>query len=237
VKIKLKKESARKYRRLWASRNDLELARAYAAHLIKKGWFEPEWARRQRIYFQQQAFTTALVVSYARAFLDPKDWEQYLLKHLPYDEIGSERLVLHQYLMKLRNQLFAHSDLRSVDVQPGRFPDKEFGEIPGEYRIARGVTLTADQLRLLLDHAEEIIIDINGEMLMTGTDSLSSLDALMPVGLAAWLLKGKHIFYVLRSFTQMIVGQVAPQNNVHHLQGLSHRTRDRKANLVRTLKS
>jgi hypothetical protein len=174
VKIQLKKESAKKYRRLWASRNDLALAQAYANHLIKKGWFEPEWTRRQRVYFQQQAYTTALVVSYARAFLDPKGWEQYLLKDLPYDEISAERLVLHDYLMKLRNQLFAHSDLRSVDVQPGRFPHKEFGEIPGEYRSTRNVTLTADQLQLLQDHAEDIIVDINGEMLITSVDSLGS---------------------------------------------------------------
>jgi hypothetical protein len=174
VKIQLTKEASKKYRRLWASKNDLEMAQACAAYLLKKGWFEPVWTRRRSIYFQQQAFTTSLVVAYARAFLDPKGWEQYLLEQLPYDEIGEERLALHADLMKLRNQLFAHSDLRLVDVTPGRFPHKEFGEIPGEYITTRDITLTADQLRLLQDHADDVIIDINGEMLMTTGSTASA---------------------------------------------------------------
>jgi hypothetical protein len=48
---------------------DIAHALQCARFVIKKGWHSHEWERRGTIYLQQPAFTTSLVVSYARPFI------------------------------------------------------------------------------------------------------------------------------------------------------------------------
>lgn len=164
MKIELSKDAAKLYRRVWSSNQDLLAAKAYADHLLKKNWFEPPWTRRQKVFFQQHAFTTALVVSYARAFLDPKEWEAKVLSLVP--DLSQEEIELHRNIMKMRNQIFAHSDLRTIDVVPAKFSDDDLGEIPGVLIGARTEALTRDQIQTLTGYIDELASQLYLQSLM-----------------------------------------------------------------------
>jgi hypothetical protein len=116
VHIDLPAQQQKEYLRLWTSRTDLEKARAFAKHILKKRLHQGH-VRTKGAYFQSKAFATALVTSYARAFNEPRNWESKLLSFVNPTE---EQLELHELIMKARNQLFAHSDLRNYKVTPGR---------------------------------------------------------------------------------------------------------------------
>lgn len=116
VHIELPAHQQKDYLRLWTSRNDLEKARAFAKHILKKRLHQGH-VRSKGAYFQSKAFATALVTSYARAFTEPRNWE---LKLLSFVSPTKEQLALHELILKARNQLFAHSDLRHFKVTSGR---------------------------------------------------------------------------------------------------------------------
>ena len=121
--LELTKPQKRLYTRLYVSMCDLEHASSCASHLLKKGWHNAPWERRGSIYFQQSAFTSAMVNAYGRPFTSFKDkWEEHLLQLLQYSEA---QLVLHKTLIDLRNQVCAHSDTRLVSIMPWRAEDFE----------------------------------------------------------------------------------------------------------------
>ncbi|WP_156174723.1 hypothetical protein [Hoeflea sp. IMCC20628] len=86
-----------------------------ARFLFKKGWHSHEWERRGSIYLQQSAFTTSLVVSYARPFTTARG-----LPGLPARLIkwSDEEKTLHDQILTLRNEVYAHSDGASYSFQP-----------------------------------------------------------------------------------------------------------------------
>jgi hypothetical protein len=155
VEIVLPKHQAKLYRRLWASRNDLETAKSYADHILNKRLHSGH-IRTKGAYFQAGAFNTALIISYIRAFIDPNDWEKKLLAlSLP----TTEQLALHKTLKKMRNELFAHSDIRHFDITPGRWGNRRTETV--------GVThfeLTAGQVGLLNEYISGLHIAVNQEM-------------------------------------------------------------------------
>jgi hypothetical protein len=116
------------YERLYVAAEDLGLARQYAQHLLKKGWHSAPWERRGSIYMQQSAFVTALVVSYARAFTRSRGWPKLPDGFLPEDQAATE---LHEWLIGLRHEGYAHSDSKHYEVQPWRIDSEALTDIYG----------------------------------------------------------------------------------------------------------
>ena len=152
------KQQAKLYRRLWTSRNDLEKAKSYTEYILRKRLHSGH-IRTKGAYFQSGAFTTALVISYARTFIDPKGWQDKLLA---LSRPSAEQLKLHETLMSMRNELFAHSDLRHYDITPGRF-----GSMRTETVDATHFELEADEIRLLDHHIGHLCAKISREMMET----------------------------------------------------------------------
>jgi hypothetical protein len=116
------------YERLHVSSLDLGLARQYAAHLLKKGWHSAPYERRGSIYMQQSAFTTSLVVSYARPFKKCRGWPPFPEEFWQYDQGQNE---LHAHLIGLRDQVYAHSDSSQYTVKPFRIDAARLTDIEG----------------------------------------------------------------------------------------------------------
>lgn len=103
------------YEKLDAARRDLYDSIAYGAFIIKKGWKAKPWGRGST-YLQQSAFMTSMVVSYARAFATSYGWPKLPAAYLiSFDAPESE---LHKRVLKLRNQLYAHTDSVNYPVKP-----------------------------------------------------------------------------------------------------------------------
>ena len=155
VQIVMPKHQAKRYRRLYACRDDLEKAKSFADHILKKRLHSGH-IRTKGAYFQAGAFNTALIISYVRAFIDPKDWEKELLALSPPTP---EQLALHKTVKKMRNELFAHSDTRHFNVTPGRWGNRR--------TIIVDVThfeLTAAEVGTLNSYISRLDTAVNREM-------------------------------------------------------------------------
>jgi hypothetical protein len=121
-------DKQRLYERLFVAAEDLGFARQYAQHLLRKGWHSAPWERRSSIYMQQSAFVTALVVSYARAFTRSHGWPKLPEIFLPEDQAAT---ALHERLIGLRHEVYAHSDSKHFKVQPCRIDSQALTDICG----------------------------------------------------------------------------------------------------------
>lgn len=97
---------------------------------------------------QQSAFTTSLVVSYARPFKQSYGWPDFPNEFKHYD---TEQAVLHEQLIALRDQVFAHSDSASYTIRPYRIDSELLTEIEG-----------VPFLRLSKVQCEQVIAMANG---------------------------------------------------------------------------
>ncbi|KJC37144.1 hypothetical protein UP09_28280 [Bradyrhizobium sp. LTSP885] len=139
--------------------------------MIKKRMHDGH-TRTKGAFLQAEVFTTALVVTYVGAFIDPTDWERTLLD---LAEPTDKQRALHQSLKNMRNQLFAHSDLRHFDITPGRIGQRRFESVGVTY-----FELKKHQIELLRDYIIGLIVEIHRELnviadahLPTGTDSVN----------------------------------------------------------------
>jgi hypothetical protein len=130
--LKMDKAQKRDYTRLYVSRADFGYASSCARFLLKKGWHSRPWERRGSIYFQQSAFTTAAVTAYGRPFSYKREWGRDLLNLLDYDE---KQLALHKTLVEMRNEIYAHSDVRRYDISPWRAEDFETDIVKGPFLL------------------------------------------------------------------------------------------------------
>jgi hypothetical protein len=121
-------EKKRLYGRLFVSAQDLGFARQYARHLLKKGWHSAPYERRGTIYMQQSAFTTALVVSYARPFTTSHGWPKFPSEFISHDAAQAH---LHEHFIGLRHQVYAHSDSSRYSVRPFRISAEVLTDIVG----------------------------------------------------------------------------------------------------------
>ena len=64
---------------------------------------------------QQAALTTALVVSYSRPFTKGKGWPPFPMALAPFD---AQQQLLHEHIIGLRHQVYAHSDSSRHSVEP-----------------------------------------------------------------------------------------------------------------------
>lgn len=136
------------YERLYVSALDLGAARQYAVHLLKKGWHFAPYDRRGSIYMQQSAFTTSLVVSYARPFTRGEGWPPFPPEFRQY---SAAEIALHEHLMLLRHKVYAHSDSSSYTVKPWRIDADLLTDVQG-----------IPFLRLSKDECELVVLMIDG---------------------------------------------------------------------------
>ena len=113
--------SGRLFKRLYISLQDLGTARQFAEYLLKKRWHYDAWEKRGSIYLQQSAFTTSLIVFYARPFTKSYGLPEFPRALVTY---GNEEEKLHQTILDLRHQVYAHSDSSRYQVTP--FREREF---------------------------------------------------------------------------------------------------------------
>ena len=67
------------------------------------------------ICMQQAAFTTALIMSYSRPFIQSKGWPKLPQELVPYN---TTELHIHEQVMQLRHQGYAHSDSSRHKIRP-----------------------------------------------------------------------------------------------------------------------
>lgn len=111
------------YEKLYISRADFDLAEQYARLLLKKGWHSAPYERRGSVYMQQTAFTTSLIVSYSRPFTKSfgwSEWSEFPGYLIPYDE---KMMKLHEKVLGLRHEIYAHSDARHYSIGLWDRPD------------------------------------------------------------------------------------------------------------------
>lgn len=138
----------KQYRCLYVSLEDFRHASTYANFILKKGWHYYPWERRGSIYVQQSAFTLALIVSYYRPFGQGDRFSKLLLSLISYDAADEK---MHDELQKLRNEVFAHSDLRRYEVQPISIFGKASAIVGGPF----GQKQNAKKMRFFRLSAEE----------------------------------------------------------------------------------
>ena len=108
--------NAKTYALLNVSEEDMRQAAFYARHLLKKGWHSEEWERRGTVYYQQAAFTTALVMAYTRPFTQTRGGSSLNGKTMA--GFTEEQKQLHKRMKLLRINIFAHTDISTRRVRP-----------------------------------------------------------------------------------------------------------------------
>ncbi len=103
------------YEKLYASHGDIGTAQGCAEFILKKGWHTYSFMRRGSVPIQQVAFTTTMIVSYARPFSAGRGNLNFPNRLLQYDATEG---VLHARLLKLRNEQYAHSDASTIRARP-----------------------------------------------------------------------------------------------------------------------
>ncbi|MBC9883703.1 hypothetical protein G8O24_41205 [Bradyrhizobium sp. INPA01-394B] len=131
------------YEKLYASANDIGTATACAQYILKKGWHGYSFTRRGSVPIQQTAFTTTLIVAYARPFAAGRGNIDFPKRLLQYDD---KEAAFHQRLLKLRNQEYAHSDASTISVKPLKGVIRSIQSIrdlrfvPAELKLFLGMT-------------------------------------------------------------------------------------------------
>ncbi|WP_421993991.1 hypothetical protein [Roseococcus sp.] len=113
---KPKEEDRKLFNRLAVARRDFEIV-LRCAHIIRKeGWHHSQYDRMKRpvAYFHQTVYMTSLVVTYARPFTKSEGWPDFPGRMLRiYD---AEERQLHATLLSWRDEIYAHSDSKHLDV-------------------------------------------------------------------------------------------------------------------------
>ena len=117
----------RLYRRLWLSRIDLHEAKASIAEILKSNLPFP---RRKEPSALLVALTTALVVSYARPFVNARGHSAVAERTVPGKLLRvftSRERELHEALVEMRNREVAHSDADVLEMSIELFPGGDGG--------------------------------------------------------------------------------------------------------------
>ncbi|MCP3463051.1 hypothetical protein [Bradyrhizobium sp. CCGUVB23] len=130
------------YEKLHASHGDLTIANSCAQYILKKGWHSLSFLRRGSVQIQQIAFTTTMIVAYARPFAGGRgkgiNFPERLLQ---YDD---EQAAFHEHLLKLRKQEYAHTDASTISVRPLK------GSLVTDIQSIRDTSFSPDELKLFL---------------------------------------------------------------------------------------
>jgi hypothetical protein len=147
--------SLRLYRRLYLSYNDLEEAKATAEELLRARLPIP---RKDLPSPLLMALTTALVVAYARPFVNTRGETKFAERSVPgslLKVLTSKQREAHNYLINVRNREVAHWDAEKSEIYLKLYPDGH-GAI---LRVAR-----APFLRSELKDIQRIIMKLMKEI-------------------------------------------------------------------------
>jgi hypothetical protein len=117
----------RLYRRLWLSRIDLQEAKAAIEEILNANLPFP---RRKEPRPLLIALTTALVVSYARPFVNSRGQSAVAEKTVPGSllrVLTSREREMHDALVDMRNREVAHSDVDVLEISLELFPSGDGG--------------------------------------------------------------------------------------------------------------
>lgn len=117
----------RMYRRLWLSRIDLGEAKEAAEEILKSGIPYP---RRREPNPLLVALTTALVVSYARPFVNVRGQSVVAARTLPGSllrVLSARERQLHNAIIEMRNKEVAHSDADVLEMSIELFQEGDGG--------------------------------------------------------------------------------------------------------------
>jgi len=117
----------RLYRRLWISSNDLREAKATIEEILKSNLPYP---RRKEPSALLIALTTALVVSYARPFVNSRGQSAVAERTVPGSllrVLTPRERELHNALVDMRNREVAHSDADVLELSITLFPNGDGG--------------------------------------------------------------------------------------------------------------
>ncbi|MGI0503481.1 hypothetical protein [Burkholderia cepacia] len=123
----------RLYRRLHLSYNDLDETKATTEELLRARLPLP---RRDPPSALLMALTTALVVTYARPFVNTRGESKFAERSAPGSllrVLTSRQREIHDYLLIMRNREVAHSDADRSEIYLKLYPDGD-GAI---FRVAR----------------------------------------------------------------------------------------------------
>jgi len=132
--------SLRLYRRLWISADDLREAKATISEILESGLRRPHSERPSPLLM---ALTTALVVSYARPFVNSRGGSEIADRTVPGSllrTLTSKQRKLHDSVVEMRNREVAHSDADVLELMLELFPEGD-GAIS---RVTRDPLLKAD---------------------------------------------------------------------------------------------
>jgi hypothetical protein len=147
------------FKKLYASAQDIRMARHCAEHIEKKQLYRPPYARG-KIYLNQGTYVTALVVAYGRVFAGGRGGYGFPKRLMPYD---ADELALHERLLLLRNKIYAHSDLDIWQAEPWRVDGMRAAKISqpiyaiDEPDIARFLGMTEKLLARIKARESEIL--------------------------------------------------------------------------------
>lgn len=105
---------------------------------------------------QQAAFTTALLTSYARPFTQSKGWPKLPSEFVLYN---ASEVHLHQQVMELRHQVYAHSDSSRHSIRPIKVLDFHT-DIVGSPHLR----LSKKETEMLVRMIDKVIAKINTEI-------------------------------------------------------------------------
>lgn len=152
MEIKFKDEEEALYSKLYVSRDDFAFAKYCLGVLLKKGWHHKMLERRGTIFQQQTAFTSALVVAYARPFTKSRGWPQFPSELKDFD---LRETALHEHMLEMRHTIYAHSDSKHHTLRPQRI---------GKYLVHMagvGVPITAEEAALLKQMIDKLQVAID----------------------------------------------------------------------------
>jgi hypothetical protein len=109
-----------RHKRLFIALKDLRSALTFSDYILKNGLHYKPWEKRGNIYNTQAAFTTSLIIFYSRAFTTSKGLPKLGKSDFCYNDTEN---VLHEKILELRHQVYAHSDDVSYDIRPFKIED------------------------------------------------------------------------------------------------------------------
>jgi hypothetical protein len=158
------------HKKLFLAVESFYFASYCASYLLKHHLHNRPWERRWSVYQRQTGFTLAIVVSYCRPFNGKSTIPGKVLH-----SFTSKQRTLHAKLIRLRNKIFAHSDVDEFAVKPFKAGDFRF-----DHR--ERISLLAFKALIFLNLSITILSSshILGKRLITGSSSVYNSSGLVP---------------------------------------------------------
>jgi len=140
------------YQLLHVAQQDLSQAAFFADHLRLNRWSAEPWEVNWKQYLHQCAYMTAMVTAYCRPFTIARGFPKFPSRLLKLD---NEQRELHERLLALRNEVYAHSDIKSRKVRPmSRNGSRTTVEVLPPMRMSEEELMA---VRILITHISQAI--------------------------------------------------------------------------------